>query len=165
MGTWLNGDGLYIKYGTTRATVANGGEYNVFGGQHVAEFDITLSTLTATSAIINDVVWMPDNVMVDKVEVVATTAAASAGSGTLNVGLVDSDRSTVADADGLVVTLALTAIDAAGETSVLTEGVSGHGALVGTNLTAGPYLFCADYDTAAYESGVVKVRVFYHFIA
>ncbi len=164
MGTWLNGDGLYIKYGTTRATVTTGGEFKTFGDTHEVEFTLTLANLAATTGIISDVVWLPDNAFIERVEVVATTAVTGVNA-VLNVGLIDSDRTTTADEDGLIAALPTTSMDTVGETTVLYENTTYNGALVGTNCTAGPYLFCADYDTAAFTAGVVKIRVFYHLTA
>ena len=161
MGTWYNNDGLYIKYGTSEAEHGKGGAFAAdVAGQHVVELDITLTNLTTSPAILDDNVFLPKGYTITKVETVATVAATSGGAAALNIGLIRKDRSTAIDADGIVAALALTAIDAVGETTVLTKGSTGAGALVGTVTSADyPSYITADYDTAAYTAGVVKVRI------
>ena len=160
---WLNSDSLYVKFGTERATVANGGQYNVLGPSQTAEITLTLSTLGTATAIQNDVLTIPKNAFIRRVEVLPTTAAVGSGA-VLNVGLIRTDRATTYDADGFIAALPTTSMDAAGETTILYEATTYNGALIGTNLTyAG--LIVADYDTAAFTDGVVKITIHYHMTA
>ena len=161
--TWMNSDGLYLKTGTSEATLSTAGEFELDGPTHVVEltlFDMT--TLTTTAAVQDDVTFIPKNARIDRVDVVTETAATSGGSAALNVGLIRRDRTTELDYDGLIAALALTSIDAAGETTSITKGGTSAGALIGTTLSNSGYL-TADYDTAAYTAGKVIVRVYYRF--
>lgn len=163
MGTWLNTDGLYVKYGTDEATVNKAGTFGTMadGHQIVTDVVITLTGLGTAAAIQSDSAVLPSGAFIEKVEVITETLATSGGSAVLNVGLIRLDRSTELDYDGLVAALALTAIDAAGETTSLVEGGTSHGALIGTAL-AYPGLITADYDTAAYTAGVVRVKIYWY---
>lgn len=159
MGTWMNNDGLYIKYGTDEATAGKAGEYGTdVAGQRVIEFDLTLTGLGTAAAIVDDNVFIPAGVRIQKVEIINSTAATSGGSAALNIGLQRRDRSTELDYDGLVAAAALATFNAAGETSTLTAGATGAGALIGTTTAYSGYI-TADYDTAAFTAGVLKVRV------
>lgn len=166
MAGWLNDDELYWKFGTDRATPANGGEYNVLGGEHWVEFDLDLTTLSnitdiaTEKGIINDVVSLPKEVRVVKVEVLVLTASAGANAN-LNLGLVRFDRSTAIDADGLLAAADAWHTAAAGTKTVYEEGTTEAGALLGDDVGANPGLFTAHYDTGAFTAGLVKIRVYW----
>jgi hypothetical protein len=160
MGTWMNSDGLYIKFGTDEAAIGTAGEYRTTGPQRMAEVKLTLTSLLTTTAILDDNNFIPAGARIEKVEVVTETAVTSGGAATLNVGLIRRDRTTAIDEDGLIAALAIASFNAAGETVVLTNGVTSAGALVGTTLANSGYL-AADYDTAAFTAGVSKVRVYW----
>lgn len=162
MGNWFNSDGLYLEFGTDKATPTTGGEYVTTGQLREIQFDLTLSTLTTSPAIPNvvDTTFVPKNVRIEEVELVVTTAATGA-TAVLNIGLMSTDRSTVVAAGGFVNALALTAIDAAGEKTVLRVGSTGAGTLIGTTI-ANPGHICADFDTAAFTAGVISVRIRYY---
>lgn len=161
MGTWMNNDGLYIKLGATEATHTTGGEYNMPGPVRIEEVDVDLTLLGSSSAIIDDSIMFPAGAFIEYVEVVNRVAATGSGA-TLNLGLVRKDRTTAIDVDGLLVTAPITDWNAAGETLRYTEGVTGHGALIGTKLAYTGYLV-ADYDTAAFSAGEVTIRIAYSF--
>ena len=164
MATWMNNDGLYLKYGTTKAVPNTGGDYVSYGNNREAEFTLNLTNLGSTSAIQNDTFFFPANTFIEEVQIVAETPATSGGSATLSVGLYKSDRSTALSETALVSALALTAIDGQGEKTVLTLGSTGAGAYVGTNTgtDTGGYYISAKYGTAAFTAGVIKLRVKYH---
>lgn len=163
MGTWTNNDGLYIRFGTTEATPTTAGEFpTMVYGQHTSEIRLTATSLTATAAIQSNSVVIPSGATIARIEVIAETACTSGGSATLNVGLSRLDRTTELDYDGLIAALALTSMDAAGETTALTKVSTSAGALLGTEL-ANAGLLTADYDTAAFTAGVVLVRIFWYY--
>lgn len=153
--------GLYQKFGVEQTVTAAGGEYVTTAALREVEFKITLTALGTASAIVTgaDNIFIPAGVRVEEVEIVVDTAATGTGA-VLNIGLVRTDRTTAIDADGLVAALALTALDAAGEKTVLRVGSTGAGALIGTTLANVGHLV-ADYDTAAFTAGVITVRVRY----
>lgn len=159
---WYNSDGLYIKFGTEGDTSSvQAGEYRTNGPQRMVELVIPAMTALGTAAAIqNDACRLPKNARIEKVEIVTTTACTSGGSAVLNIGLQRTDRSTELDYDGLVAAAAIATFNAAGETVSITAGGTAAGALLGTTLAYNGYL-TADYDTAAFTAGAIKVRVFY----
>jgi len=163
MGTWHNNDGLFIRYGRDEAVQTTAGTYPTMPyGQHVTELRIpALTALGASPAIMSNSVIIPAGATIARVDVIAETLATSGGSAALNIGLIRLDRSTELDYDGLVAALALTAINATGETNQLLPGATGAGALVGTKL-ANAGLLTADYDTAAYTAGELVIRIFWY---
>lgn len=161
MGSYTNSDGLYIQTGTDKATATKAGEYRYDGALHCIEAAITLTGLATGRSILANTTVIPAGVRIEEVEVINHTASTSGGSAVLNVGLVRTDRTSTYDDDGFVAALALTAIDAAGEKTVLRVGSTGAGAFIGTTL-ANPGLLVADYDTAAYTAGVIYVRIYYY---
>jgi hypothetical protein len=158
---WLNNDGLYLKYGTDKAVATTGGEYRTNGALREIEVKIDLTTLGTGSSIVSDAILFPANVRIEEVEIVTNTAATSSGAAALNIGFIREDRSTVYDADGLVAALALTALDADGEKTVLRVGSTGAGTLIGET-TANKGYIVADYDTDNYDTGVILVRIRYY---
>lgn len=160
--SWLNEDGLFLKYGTEKAAHDPAGEYRLDGPLHMIELKVDLTTLGTAASVLSDVIFFPKNARIEEVEIVVDTAATGTGA-VLNVGLQQTDRSTEIDYDGFVAALALTALDTAGEKTVLRVGSTGAGALIGaTNATVG--YITADYDTAAYTAGVIYIRIKYYAV-
>lgn len=162
---WYNADGLYIKFGVEEATPGKVANYRTAGPQQMLEIYLDETTLkglsaTAGATVLDYNAVLPKNARIEKVEVIAQKAATSSGAAALNIGLIRTDLSTELDYNGLVAALALTAIDAAGETTSLVVGSSGAGALIGTTLANNGYLV-ADYDTAAYTAGELRIRVYF----
>ena len=161
MSTWTNNDGLYIKYGTTEAALGRGGEDLNFG-DHVLDFSLDLTAVTAVASplILDDAVTIPVGAQIDKVVVTVEEVTAGTNSN-LDLGLIDQDRSTEIDFNGL-----LTAADgwhtsAIGTVTEYTAGGTDAGADLGTVVTnAG--LVCANYDTAAFTDGTLRIQIFYH---
>lgn len=129
MSTWVNDDGLLVKFGTTEATVAKAGETRPFGAGHLVEFDVLYSDLAAfgTEKILADTVTIPEDALLEKVEFYVETAFAGTNA-TLSFGLIDQDRTTEIDADGIDATIAV---------GSLTDGatITCDGALIGDVLT------------------------------
>lgn len=165
---YKNADGLTVRYGTNEATVTRVGQFaGTTPGQHVVEATVDLVRLSALSTfgsdidvILDDAVTIPNGAMIEKVELTVMEVSAGA-SATLDFGLIDQDRSTALDADGLIVAGTTGWHTSAIGTKVeYTQGSTEHGALVGTVLT-NTGLLCAQVDGAAYTAGVVKLRVFF----
>lgn len=164
---WTNSDGLIVKFHRELGTVTKAGEFGTVsdGDQHVTELSISAMTALGTSAAVQDQhVVLPSGARIEKVEIITTTACTSGGSAVLNIGLQRLDRSTELDYDGLVAALALASFNAAGETYTMTAGVTGAGALVGTAL-ANAGVLTADYDTAAFTAGAIKVKIYWSALA
>ncbi len=160
MGTWMNSDGLYLKFGTTKATATTAGDYLSLGEDRTIELDIDISTLTTTAAIQADTTFVPAGVFIDSVEVIATTGAATITS--LSVGAIKQDRSTNIADNAFVDALVLASINGAGETTKLTGPAASGGAGTKVGTTFGSD---AGYITAKIAgstgTGVVKVRIKY----
>jgi hypothetical protein len=164
MGTWLNSDGLYVKLGTSEATVAKGGETAILGDRREIVFSIPdMTALTTGSAILTgvDTFVIPKGARIEEVEVEVLTGCTGA-TATLNLGLIRTDRSTALDADGLVAVAAVATLDTAGKRLNLINGSTAAGALIGTTL-ANSGILVADWDTAAFTAGAIRVRVRFFF--
>lgn len=163
--TWLNKDGLYLKYGTAQATPNKAGEYCYDGPRHVIEISITdMTKITATdgSYFVSDQVFFPKNARIESVEVLTETAATGSGA-VLNLGLVKTDRTTEIDFNGFIAALPQTSMTPAGKWTQLHEGDTDAGALIGTTTSNVGYIV-ADYDTAAFTAGAIKIRIYYHML-
>lgn len=162
---WMDNTGLYQKYGLEQVVSQVAGEYVTDGSQRQIEIKLDLTTLTTTAGTVipgTDSVFFPAGFVIDKIEVFTETAATGASS-TLNLGLVrSSDRTTEIDNDGLLAAVALTSMDTAGETVTYAKGTSGAGALVGTTVGSNPGHLTANWGTAAFTAGVVRITIFYH---
>lgn len=158
-GTWMNNDGLFLEFGTTKSTVDPAGEYKTYGDFREINIRLDLTALTSTPVIISNNLKFPTGERIARVDVISDVAATGAGA-TLDIGLKKDDRSTELDYNGLVAALPLASIDAVGETTSLTAGATYAGALLGTSTTdVGAYL-TANYNTAAFTAGAVNVRIF-----
>lgn len=165
MGTWTNGDGLYIKYGPDEVKETKGGEYMTGGiaGEHVIELDVDHTMLGTAAAILADNVVIPKNAFIDRVEIITTTAWDSASDNfVFNLGTVRLDRSTSATAQGLVAALPQASMDPAGEYADVKIGHTYVGSQVGS-VTSNPLLITGDYDTGAPTAGKSKIRIIYDF--
>jgi hypothetical protein len=156
MATWDNADGLHIKFGTSEAELTVGGESSTDGNRRVIDLKIDYSDFgaTGTETIVADNVNLPDGAFLESATFLVTTAFASGGSATLTFGVINRDRSTAVDADGIDATVAVTAIDAVG------DSIACDGALVGTTLATGG-LITSTVATAAFTAGVGNLRLVY----
>jgi hypothetical protein len=166
-GNWLNNDGLYLQFGTSKTTPETAGEYVSYGANRVVEVLIDLTTLTTSATIQSNTTIFPDgaNIFIEKVELVAETGCATGTS--LSVGLIQMDRATIPS--GYSASLvsaydAATNLANAGEAVTFFQNTSGAGSLVGSfpASATGPYYITALHATTAYTTGKVKVRVYYH---
>lgn len=158
---WTNSDGLYVKFGQNEATVATEGEYSTKGLERVVEVVLDLTTLaTGAARIGSETATIPTGVRITKIKVINEIAATGSGA-LLNLGIQKLDRTTEGDYDGLLAVAPRTDWDLAGETKEYIIGVTGVGALVGTTTTYAGYL-TADYDTAAFSAGKVRIQVSYY---
>jgi len=159
MATWLDPDGLNRVYGPDRALPTSAGEFVTLGAMREIELKLTLSTLTDASAIVEDSVVIPAGCRIEEVDILNEVAATGA-TATLSLGLIRTDRTTAYDADGILVALALAAFDVEGEKVTIRVGSTGAGALLGT-LLANPGYLVAEWNTAAFTAGVIKIRIRY----
>lgn len=178
-GSWTNSDGLYLQFGTSKATAEVGGDYLSYGANRIAEVTVnlaTLSTAVATSSSpVSNTLFFPQgqNLYVEKVEVV-TEVAFSATGNALSIGLVQDDRTTVPTngATAFVAAATATVYTTAGTIVTYTGGTASAGALIGTYNTSwnsntsgtnsvGGYVTAYLSGTST-ATGQVKVRIYYH---
>ena len=176
--SWMNSDGLYVKFGKEEADTAAGGHYNVDGATKSVEVTIPYSEFASTTpAIVGSVgnpgargVILPKGAVIEKVTVVCTEAftasAGTLGSASLVLGTKEAgDRSTEADHDGLTTSSAtVTALGLAtlGSITELVQGSTGHGADIGGSPLAENQVLVASnatHGTNTLDAGEVKVRI------
>lgn len=161
MPTWTNNDGLTIYYGASESVPATGGEYESDGLWREVEVKLDLTRLTDTPGTVVSRVQIPFGYQLGRVEVIADTAATSGGSATLDVGFKKMAAGTENDYNGAVAALPLANINVDGELNRLDAGVTYAGALVGKVVEADEVsLVTANYNTAAFTAGKVRVRFF-----
>lgn len=163
MGTWVNDDGLVVKFNRDEATHAVVGEVSVTGDfrEIVVLVDYSKLEAAGTTTILSDTVRIPDGVWLDSAQFVVETAFDSAGEAAeLTFGTIRMDRSTAHDADGIDVAIAEASIDAAGDT------IDCDGQLINTTLSVTndePVLLTALVGTEAFTAGrgylTVRYRV------
>ncbi len=164
MGTiYTNSDGLQIRFGTDEAQVARSGSVSPAGAYKTFTYDLQwgatgssggyMPLLAENSLSLNrtNAVALPAGWLLKSATLITEVAFTSAGSPVLDIGLSKEDG-TVIDEDGIDVAIAMTAIDAIGET------VACDGALVGTVLAFNSYL-TVEVDTADYTAGRAKLII------
>jgi len=166
--SWYNSDGLLVKLGTEEGTVGIGGETGMTGDRRELAFDMSQALLlsltsVAGAVILGDNLWLPKNARIEEVEVEVITAVTMTGSGTFDLGLIRTDRSTQLDYDGLVAAAAKATLTPAGARLNLIAGSTAAGALIGTTLSNNGYLV-ANYNTGAFTAGALRVRIKYMFL-
>jgi hypothetical protein len=173
MGNWLNKDGLYLQFGTTKAVPEVGGEFLTENeGSRVIEVIVDCTKLTSTAAILSNTTLFPatptgksDKFFIEAVEVVALVGATGASG--VTIGLVSAaDRTTDLSATAFVDNLLVTNIATTGNKVVLTKGgtVTGAGAYVptpGNNLVDG-YISAKCESGGTYSAGLLKIRIKYY---
>lgn len=176
MASSVNADGLFVRYGSSEATVAKGGSKPLINGAHEVEFDLSYSDIQSATAGIpgSDAfgVVLPKGARIEEVETVVTTAFTSPGtigSSTLVLGLKSAaDRSTDLSTTALTTTSATGTVLglATVGTKVTTKiGSTGAGAYIGTTLAANGVVAVANsaHSTNPFTAGAVKVRVRYFY--
>lgn len=178
MATWLNDDGLYIKFGTDEGkSLAGAGVYKEFGETESLSVDIDLTALAGNGAavIINDVASLPKGAQLVAVEL--TTLEVAADGTSLDVGLINVSRKTGSgnptylsaneDDDAILAAYVTATMNGIGEYyyatfvsgSSIPDGVTTRGAAIGQVLT-GTCLITANV-AGTYSAGKVRVRVHY----
>ena len=155
--SFTNSDGLRVLTGADQGVVKTQGT-SAGAMRQTLVMDITFTalgaTFTSTNIDLNNPV-IPAGSLITDAHLVMTTAATSGGSATLTIGTYNA-AGTAIDADGIDATVALTAIDAVGET-VRCDGAH---LTVGGYIAADAYIG-AIYATAAFTAGVGKLYVSY----
>lgn len=157
--SWTNDDGLYIRFGTEKTVPALGGESTTDGNNRVVTIDLSYSDLAATGTekIISEGTTIPDGAVIKSATFHVSTAFTSGGSATLTFGLIDSDRSTAYDADGIDATIAVAALTVG--TTITCDG-----AVVGKAISNSgtPVYVTATEGTAAFTAGAGQLVIEYY---
>lgn len=164
---WMNSDGLFVRFGTDRAIPSRGGEYSrLVDGQHCASVIIDLATLpTAASGneqIVAENVTIPNGAFITKVRVTVLEEPTTVGSPNLDLGLVDQNRTSEIDFNGLLA--ATDTWETGTDLGTVVEYVKGSteaGALIGTQITNTGFI-TASPDTADWTDGTIKVDIEYY---
>jgi hypothetical protein len=165
---WLNPDGLLQKFGTDRAREERGGEYSrLSDGQHMVSFMLDLAGLPTVASgneqIQMDYVTIPNGAFITKVRVTVIEEPTDAsGTANLDMGLVDQDRSTEIDFNGLLAAADL--FNAGTDLGTIVEYdtlTTESGALMGTQIT-NTGLITASAETADFTDGTLKVDIEYY---
>lgn len=153
-----NIDGLSQAYGRDQGGPAVGGEIGGVGVDRVADIEIDFSNLAAfgTEKRLGalPVYSLPEGALITEAYIDVDTAFTSGGAATLIVGLVEEDGSVV-DADGLIASTALSALNAVG------KHVTGAGTLVRGVAISQKSFISATVGTANYTAGVARLIVKY----
>lgn len=154
--TWTNSDGLEVGFGVrdskndAGSTVETKGNVEVF--QMVLDFDeLPAASGTAPSS---KSVPIPAGAVINDAVLQVLEAFDAAGAATLTIGLKNS-AGTAIDADGIDAAIALTAIDAVGDT------VQCDGALVGTDIGTADGYIAVDVGTGPYTAGQAVLTIEY----
>lgn len=171
--TWLNSDGLYIKFGATEGVSRTQGGWVCQYGPIASYFlNLDLTSLDANENIQNDVLVIPKNSLILSVETYAIVGAATGTA--IDVGLIASDRDTTtdlnasvtsSDPNGLLAAFPTAEMAAAGqyaafyETDTFPASTTGSGALIGLILTTPTLITASRTDATAFTTGNILVRV------
>lgn len=163
---YLDNSGLYVKIGPEVAVTSNDGEYKTYGALRTVEVLIPdLTKLTTSDAVIigGDNLFFPISCKIEKVELICDTAATSGGSATLILGLMQTDRSTMIDATGILNAVAVATMTIGSEQTYV-KGTTGAGTRVGTGVAATtvPAMITAKAGTAVFTAGSCRVRIHYY---
>jgi hypothetical protein len=177
-GSWTNNDGLYLQFGTSKATAETFGDYQVAGQTRMVEGVINLANLTTSNAttIVSNTLFFPQgqNLFIEKVELIAEQPMSTTGAPTFTVGLIQDDRATVGTGGGataFVAAITSNSLSATGTIVSLSAGSASAGSYIGdyntqwnTNTSGtnsvGGYITATLGTTTA--TGLIRIRVFYH---
>lgn len=167
-GNWLNPDGLFVQYGTSKAIPTTVGDYLSYGETREIEMTVTLAgTAAGATTILGNTTFFPSNVFVEQVEMDVETAGA--GGTSFSIGTMRLDRTTTGSAgtafNSFINGEVLATITPAGKKVLYTGGSTAAGVLIGTttNFTDnGVYITLTNVGT--FTNGVIKVRIKYRGI-
>lgn len=165
--TWSNSDGLIVGFGTHTVDNQVPAITSNIGAVKTASFVIQgtlledIGALTAASLYPQGFV-IPRGSKIQRATLTPSEAFTSGGAATLTIGTVKWDAvGTVDDLDGIDATIAITAIDAIGE-SVLCDGALVNGTVVTSicgNVSNTDVRIVAGFGTAAFTAGKALLTI------
>ena len=177
MGTVHNEDTLFLKYGRDEgSSLCQAGAYCGYDNSQYAEINIDLTDLTEVEQIVNDVFIVPDNCLLERVEVITLVPAVTGVA--IDVGLIHTSRDTgdaefTADPDGILAAFVTASMDTVGQTvrffasgtadaeESLPSGVTTGGVLIGDVITANCYVTASRTTATAFTAGKIVLRLWY----
>lgn len=161
MPIWVNDDGLVIKTGVAEAELANVAGYTTDGPLRMTEIVLNYEDMPAVAdgvTVINDNVKIPKGAIISEVKInVPSTAFDSAADGMiLQIGTIDTDRTSNGDTDALVAAATQTELNAGGTNVAGWLGAGANTAL------ASAKLLTWEQDTAAATAGLTTVEVYWY---
>lgn len=157
---WTNDDGLTLKFGTEKTDPMKVGIHHQVGPLNCAEITVDYSELPAVadnSVIIDRQFVLPIGSIVEKVEIITSTAFDSAGDAmTLNIGWIDLDETSNTDVDAFVVAATQTELNDGGTSVAGWVGAE----VLGSPTTTAKYLTW-EVDAAAATAGEGVIRIYY----
>ncbi len=176
--SWMNSDGLFVKFGQEEGAPARGGEIGTDDqGRHVISFTIDYrDVLSATASVLGSVatgnitgsfgVLVPEGFIPEFMEttaLVAFTSSGTIGSSTMVIGTKKaSDRSTELDHDIFTTTSFVAGVlDATSENTLVKVGTTGAGVAYGVAATENGVICVANSAHAShpYTAGVLRCRL------
>jgi hypothetical protein len=165
--TWLNSDGLFVKFGKTEGVSRiQGGMVCSYGPIQDYWWDLEITQLDQNENIQNDVLVIPANSLILNCRTITVTAGATGTA--IDVGLIANTRVTTtdlngsitdADPDGILAAAPIANFNTVGEDSIykiaatIPTGLTGTGALIGTILTVPTLLTASRTDGTAFTAG------------
>lgn len=159
--TWVNADGLEVRFGNEQAATALGGVTPNSGIRSQLVFTINGTEVPSTDAPIYKYVGVPQGATITGAWLQVTTAFTSGGSATLDVGLMADDGDgtySTEDDDGIFSAIAVATL---ADGAIVPYDGAYTAAQVGTETHGRPYVVSYGYNTAAFTAGVAKLIVEY----
>lgn len=170
-GSWLDPDGRFRQYGTSKAVPEVGGDYLAYGETRCIEVTIDLTTLTTSPLAQSYTTFFPaSNTQLFVEQVVVDTEITPVGGTSVSVGtgfmtpgtLTNPPAMTAIDNAAFVSALAIGTLSTNGTKVTLTKGIAGVGTYVGTTSADQVH---KNYITAlaagTFSAGKIKVRIYY----
>jgi len=152
MSTWINEDGLTVRFDKDRLNQKKqSGAYNFGGPTETIEIFVNLADLTATNAVIEEGVRLPTGYLLESAELAVDEVGA--GGSAIDIGIVAADRTTEVDYNGVIAAAATSAVNAVGKQTVAT------GALVGTVLNSKAAYVTGKVAGTLFTAGKARVRL------
>lgn len=165
MSTWVNNDGLEVRFGNSQAALEENGKYSVHGEEDELVFVINGTDVPSADAPITKRVTIPSGSYITSATLVVGTAFTSGGAATLDIGtFVDDNDGTysVLDADGIDAAIAVASLTA-------DASIACNGAQINTTVTDAtnglPIVVSYGYNTAAFTAGKAELIVKYRQLA
>lgn len=173
-GSWLDNDGKFRQYGTSKAVPELGGDYLAYGETRCIELTISLTALTTSPLVQSYTTFFPaanTQLFVEKIvldtEIGMTATGATAinvGTGFMTPGTLTNPPAVTAISNTAFLNGVLNAsFTTAGQQVTYTTGTTGAGGYIGTTSADQTH---KNYITAmsvggTYSAGQVKVRIYY----